>query len=168
MGHAMKTLLLIRHAKSSWDDPTLPDRSRPLAKRGERDAATMGKRLSQRHVRPDVILSSPAVRALDTARLIAKALHYKPKDIVVDARLYASSPDALIEVIEGLDVTVECVMLVGHNPAFTELAHHFSSGVADMPTCAVVRFEFKAKTWKGLGLQRPVSCEFDFPKTASA
>jgi phosphohistidine phosphatase len=168
MEHVMKALFLIRHAKSSWDDPTLSDPSRPLTRRGERDAAMMGKRLSHRHVRPDVIVSSPAVRALDTARLIARALHYKPKDIVVDARLYASSADALIEVIEALDVTVECVMLVGHNPEFTELAHRFSSGITDMPTCAVVRFEFKAKTWKGLGLRRPVSSEFDSPKIASA
>ena len=83
----MKTLFLVRHAKSSWDDSTLADRSRPLAARGERDVATMGKRLSQRHVRPDLIVSSPAVRALSTAKVIAKALDYKAKDVLFGARL---------------------------------------------------------------------------------
>jgi phosphohistidine phosphatase len=163
----MKTLFLIRHAKSSWDDPNLPDRSRPLAARGERDAATMGKRLSQRHVRPDLIVSSPAVRALSTARVIAKALDYKPKAIVVDARLYATTDDVLIAVIEALDVTVDCVVLVGHNPEFTELAHYFSSEITGMPTCAVAEFEFKAKTWKGIGRTRPVSSNFDSPNNGS-
>ena len=168
MGHAMKTLLLIRHAKSSWDDPSLPDRSRPLATRGERDVAAMGKRLSQRHMRPDVIVSSPALRALATARAIAKALDYRRKDIVVDARLYAGSADALIEVIGALDASVECAMLVGHNPEFAALAHHFANEITDMPTCAVASFEFEAKRWKGIGRGRPVSSAFDSPKIASA
>lgn len=163
----MKTLFLVRHAKSSWDDPTLADRSRPLAARGERDVATMSQRLSQRHVRPDLIVSSPAVRALSTAKVIAKALDYKAKDIVVDARLYAATADVLIAVIEALDVTVDCVVLVGHNPEFSELAHHFSSEISGMPTCAVAEFEFKAKTWKGIGRTRPVSSAFDSPKNGS-
>jgi phosphohistidine phosphatase len=153
----MKTLFLVRHAKSSWGDPSLDDRSRPLAARGERDSATMGKRLSQRHVRPDLIVSSPAVRALSTARVIAKALDYKPKDIVVDARLYAATADVQIAVIEALDAAVGCVMLVGHNPEFTELVHRSSSEITGMPTCAVAEFEFKVKTWKGIGRTRPVS-----------
>jgi phosphohistidine phosphatase len=134
----MKTLFLIRHAKSSWGDPNLPDRSRPLEARGERAVANMGKRLSQRHVRPDLIVSSPAVRALSTARVIATA-------------------DVQIAVIEALDAAVGCVMLVGHNPEFTELVHRSSSEITGMPTCAVAEFEFKVKTWKGIGRTRPVS-----------
>jgi phosphohistidine phosphatase len=163
----MKTLFHIRHAKSNWDDPTVPDRSRPLATRGEREVTTMGKRLSKRHVRPDVIVSSPALRAWATAGAIAKALGCKPKDIVVDARLYAGSADTLIEVIEALDASVGCAMLVGHNPEFTALAHHFSNEITDMSTCAVASFEFEAKRWKGIGRERPVSSAFDSPRIAS-
>jgi hypothetical protein len=85
----MKTLFLIRHAKSSWDDTALPDKDRPLDDRGRRDAPKMGKRLAKRDVKPDLILSSPARRALTTAEVIAKKLDYKLKDIVVDDRLYA-------------------------------------------------------------------------------
>ena len=87
----MKTLFLIRHAKSSWDDTALPDKDRPLNDRGKRDAPKMGKRLAKRDVKPDLILSSPAKRALTTAEIIAKKLDYKLKDIVVDDRLYAGA-----------------------------------------------------------------------------
>ncbi len=92
----MKTLFLVRHAKSSRDDPTLPDKERPLNDRGMRDAPRMGERLAKQGAQPDLILSSPAVRALATAELIAKRLDYKVKDIVVDQRLYAAAPDDLL------------------------------------------------------------------------
>ena len=85
----MKTLLLVRHAKSSRNEPALQDKDRPLNNRGKRDAPKMGKRLAKREVTPDLILSSPAKRALKTAQLIAKKLDYKLQDIVVDERLYA-------------------------------------------------------------------------------
>ena len=163
----MKTLFLVRHAKSSWDDPTLPDRERSLEARGERDAAKMSKRLAQRHEKPDLIMSSPAVRALATANIIAEGLDYKLKGIEVNDRLYAATADALIALIEELDDKLKRVMLVGHNPEFTALAHHFSSEVTHMPTCAVAVFEFAAKTWSGIGQVRPVSTNFDTLKRSS-
>ena len=86
MLRGMKTLFLIRHAKSSWDDTALPDKDRPLANRGRRDAPKMGRRLAKREVKPDLILSSPARRALTTAEIIAKKLDYKRKNIVVEDR----------------------------------------------------------------------------------
>ena len=91
----MKMLFLVRHAKSSWDDTALPDKDRPLDDRGKRDAPKMGKRLAKRDVKPDLILSSPAKRALTTAEIIAKKLDYKLKDIVVDDRLYAGAVNVL-------------------------------------------------------------------------
>ena len=94
----MKTLFLIRHAKSSWDDTALPDKDRPLNDRGQRDAPKMGERLAKRDVKPDLILSSPAVRALRTAEIIAKKLDYRRK-IVVNERLYAVGADDLLDVI---------------------------------------------------------------------
>src|SRR5438270_6969509 len=95
----MKTLFLVRHAKSSRDDPALPDKDRPLNDRGKRDAPKMGKRLAKREVMPDLILSSPAKRALKTAKIIAKKLDYKLADIVVNERLYETGADDLLHVI---------------------------------------------------------------------
>jgi len=164
----MKTLYLVRHAKSSWDHPGIPDRDRPLEERGERDAAKMGQRWSHRHVKPQLILSSPAVRALATAKVIAGSLDTKLKHIVVDDRLYDASADALIGVIEGLDERLERVMLIGHNPGLADLAHHFSSTISQMPTCALAEFIFDVKTWSGIGHACPSEVALDSPKQSSA
>ena len=164
----MRTLFLIRHAKSSWGDASLPDRERPLQERGERDAAKMSKRLSRRHVKPDLIVSSPAVRAIATARVIAEGLDYELERIVVDDGIYAATADALLEVIEGLADTLECVMLVGHNPEITELAHRFASDIMHMPTCAIAEFAFDTRRWSGIGRAKPVRAAFDAPKLSPA
>jgi len=160
----MKTLFLVRHAKSSRDDPSLPDRSRPLDDRGKQDAPMMGKRLARRDVKPDLLVSSPALRALTTAQLIAGELGYQRKNIVVDDRLYASSPDDLLAVIRALDKKLDRVMLVGHNPEFTDLAHRLSSEIIDMPTCAVAEFSFDTKAWSDVGDVMPAKAVLDFPK----
>ena len=97
-----RTLFLVRHAKSIWDDVTLPDKERPLADHGKRDAPMKGKRLAKRQVRPGLILSSPARRALSTAEIIAKELNYRAEDIVVDERLYATEANMLLGVIAEL------------------------------------------------------------------
>src|SRR5213594_3445645 len=98
----MKMLFLVRHAKSSWDDTALPDKDRPLSDRGKRDAPKMGKRLAKRRVKPDLILSSPATRALTTAEIIAKKLDYKRKNILVNDRLYAVEASELLNVLRKL------------------------------------------------------------------
>ena len=159
----MKTLFLIRHAKSSWDDPALPDKDRPLGDRGRRDARKMGKRLAKRDVKPDLILSSPARRALKTARIIAKKLDYKLKDIVVDDRLYAGEVSDLLNVIHKVG-DLERVMLVGHNPELIELAHRLSSEITHMPTCAVAEFKFNAKSWSNIGKAKLTKMALDYPK----
>jgi phosphohistidine phosphatase len=163
----MKTLYLVRHAKSSRDDFTVPDRQRPLETRGERDAAKMGRRLLQRHGKPDLIVSSPALRALATAKLLAEGLDYKLKRLVVDDRLYAAAMETLIAVIEEIDDKLESVMLVGHNPGFTDLAHCFSSDISHMPTCAVAVLAFDVKTWSAVGRGNPARVDFDAPKQSA-
>ncbi|RZL96342.1 MAG: histidine phosphatase family protein [Variovorax sp.] len=160
----MKTLFLVRHAKSSRDDPSLPDRERPLDNRGRHDAPAMGKRLSKRGVMPDLLVSSPALRALTTAQLIADEIDYQRKDIIVDERLYASSSDDLLAIICALDDKVDRVMLFGHNPEFTDLTHRLSSEVIDMPTCAVAEFRFDAKAWADVGKVGPAKVKLDAPK----
>ena len=160
----MKTLFLVRHAKSSKDDPTLADRDRPLADRGLKEAPKMGKRLAKRRVTPDLLVSSPALRALTTAQLIADELGCARKDIVVDDRLYESSANGLLAVIHALDQTLERVMLFGHNPEFTHLAHRLSSKIADMPTCAVAEFHFDTRALAAVGETDPVKVNLDAPK----
>ena len=160
----MKTLFLVRHAKSSRDDPSLPDRERPLDDRGKRDAPKMGKRLAKRDAKPDLLVSSPALRALTTAHLIADEMGYKRNDIVVDDRLYASSPDNLLAVIRALDNKLDRVMLVGHNPEFSDLAHRLSSEIVDMPTSAVAEYHFDTKAWTDIGEVEPTKTILDYPK----
>jgi phosphohistidine phosphatase len=150
-GCALKTLFLIRHAKSSWEDTALPDKDRPLSGRGRRDVPKMGKRLAKRDVKPDLILSSPARRALTTAEIIAKKLDYKRKDIVVEDRLYSGAVHDLLNVIHKLGDELERVMLFGHNPELTDLAQRLSSEITHMPTCAVAEFMFSAKSWSNIG-----------------
>ena len=160
----MKTLFLVRHAKSSRDDPSLPDRERPLDDHGKRDAPKMGKRLAKRDAKVDLLVSSPALRALTTAHLIADEMGYKRKDIVVDDRLYASSPDDLLAVIRALDNKLDRVMLVGHNPEFSDLAHRLSSEIVDMPTSAVAEYNVDTKAWTHIGEVEPAKTVLDYPK----
>lgn len=159
-----RTLLLVRHAKSSWDEVVLPDRERPLSERGKRDAPLMGERLARDGVKPDLILSSPARRALSTARLIAMALDYQAGDILVDDRLYACDANTLLGVIAELGDDLKRVMIVGHNPELTELAHRFSREITRMPTCAVAQFTFDGTSWSTIAGVKPVSTSLDYPK----
>ena len=161
-----RTLFLVRHAKSDWDDPALPDKERPLAARGKRDAPMMGKRLAKRQVKPDLILSSPARRALATAEIFAHEIDYKAGDIVVDERLYATEPETLLAVIGELGDELTCVMLFGHNPELTELAQRLSDEISRMPTCAVAQFTFAATSWSSIAAARPAKVALDYPKQA--
>ncbi|CAG2155796.1 hypothetical protein LMG31506_05505 [Cupriavidus yeoncheonensis] len=161
----MKTLFLVRHAKSSRDDPSLPDRERPLNDRGRHDAAAMGKRMAGRKSKPRLIVSSPAVRALTTAQLIADQIGYAYQDIVIDDSLYASSVVNLLAVVHALDNELDGVMLCGHNPEFTDLAHRLSGEITDMPTCAVAEFHYDTKAWGHVGEITPSKVTLYSPKT---
>jgi len=160
----MKTLILVRHAKSSWTDPALPDRDRPLNDRGKRDAPKMATRLAKDGVNPDLILSSPARRARATARIIAKALDYKRKAIQEDDGLYAVEAGDLLRVIRGLDDKLKSVMLVGHNPELTDLAHRLSREVTYLPTCTIAVFAFDAKSWSSVGKDEPAKVTVYTPR----
>ena len=161
----MKTLFLVRHAKSSRDDPSLPDRERPLNDRGLHDAPMMGQRLNKSGAKPDQLVSSPALRALTTAQLIADEIGYPRRDIVIDDRLYASSPERLLAVIRALDDAHGRVMLFGHNPEFAELAHRLAPEITGMPTCAVAEIGFDTDAWTDIGVLDAAKVKFDTPKT---
>ncbi len=162
----MKELILVRHAKSSWKAPTLDDRERPLNQRGERDAPEMGARLARRKDRPDLIVSSPAVRTLETARIIAKKLGYARGSIVVEERLYGAGVAELLDVIRHADESVATLMLFGHNPGLTELANHLGPRpIPNLPTCGVLHLGFETDTWSIVGYARGDEVLFDFPKS---
>ena len=149
----MKNLLLIRHAKSSWDDPLLSDQERPLNKRGKRDAPAMGLILKEKGLHPDLMLSSPAKRSLKTAKLIAEAIDYPKKHIKVHEGIYEQGLDALVELILGLDRSLDRVFLVGHNPELTDLANRLTgAGIENVPTCGIVSITFDLTHWKDCAL----------------
>jgi phosphohistidine phosphatase len=162
----MKTLVLVRHAEAAPGGATLPDSDRPLNERGLREVAAMGQRLAQREVKPDLLLASPATRALNTAEHLAQALGIKHKDIVVNDRLYNASASELLGVIAELGDAPKCVMLVAHNPGLAELAHGFASEIIHMPTCAVAELVFAAVSWVDIGDVKATALVFDFPKKA--
>jgi len=160
----MKTLFLVRHAKSSRDDSMLSDKERPLNDRGRRDAPMMGERLAKRDAKPDLILSSPALRALTTAEIMAKKLDYKVEQIVVDERLYAAAPEDVLKVLRELGEKPKRVMLFGHNPELAELARRLSSTITEMPTCAVAEFAFDINSWSDVGKRAPAKAALHYPK----
>jgi phosphohistidine phosphatase len=162
----MKRLILLRHAKSSWTDERLADAERPLSDRGVRDAPRMGARLHERGIRPDLVLSSPAVRAQSTAKLVADALAYPADAIRLEASLYLAAPEDILGVVGEQPDTVECLLVVGHNPGLTDLAHILlpDFDVADLPTMGVVAIETAAVSWSGIrGAHRRLAF-YDYPR----
>ncbi len=162
----MKRLYLIRHAKSSWNELDLADIDRPLNKRGKRDAPFMGKRLKEGHkANPDLILSSPAKRALRTAKIIAKEIDYPKGKIEIKDSLYGSGVQGMLNVIHYLDNSLNEVMLFGHNPDITSLANYLSDQNFDnIPTCGIFCVEFDIQSWKDVKEGKGIFKFFDFPK----
>jgi phosphohistidine phosphatase len=161
----MMTLYLIRHAKSSWENPDLSDFDRPLNDRGRKDAPRMGKRLKEREIVPDLMVSSPAKRALTTCKEIASALGYDEPRIKKDQRIYHADEDVLISVLSELSDTQKVVMLFGHNPGFTYFANIlFNAHIINIPTCGVVAGQLKIKSWEEIRAGCGELEFFDFPK----
>jgi phosphohistidine phosphatase len=160
----MKRLTLIRHAKSGWRNAYLADIDRPLDERGRQNAPTVGKRLAQRDCKPDLLLCSPATRALATAEVIAEEIGYPPERILVDRRIYGADIIQLLDVIQTLDGTCDHVMCVGHNPGLTDLANYLSPQyIGSLPTCGVVEMTFDTETWMLIGHIEPTQVHYYDP-----
>ena len=161
----MKTLYLIRHAKSSWTNANMTDHDRTLNDRGERDAPEMGKRLFKRKPQPALIISSSAVRAETTATILAEAMDYPLSDLKIDERLYGAEASDVIAIIRELDNDLDCAMLVGHNPTFTHLINSLSGSQMDeIPTCSVAILRFPTNTWSMIGQTQGELLDYDYPK----
>ena len=146
----MKTLLILRHAKSGWNDSSLEDRDRPLNARGRRDAPRMGDVLRDESLIPDVIISSDAVRAQTTALAVAEAAGYT-RDVVIDQRLYLASPEDLLAVLRVRpDADANIVMIVAHNPGLEDLIAQLTGERHDLPTATLVQLALSIDTWDAL------------------
>jgi phosphohistidine phosphatase len=165
----VKRLILVRHAKSSWKDASLADFDRPLNKRGKQDVQVMGNRLAQRGIAPDCIVSSPARRARRTARAVAETLDYPEEDILFEDVIYEAGVPDLLQVVRCLDDSDDEVILVGHNPGFTDLCNRLSGEtIANLPTCAAACIAFDLSSWSQVGPETGELAFFDYPKRGTS
>ncbi len=164
----MKKIFLVRHAKSSWKNPNLSDRHRPLNKRGKQNAPMMAERLREREELPDLIVASPAKRAQSTAKRIAKGIGYNLENIATDEMLYFQDMEGVLDVIRRTDERYQSVMVIGHNPEMTELLNNLVGFITgNMPTCAIATMEFDGD-WTNLKLGGAELLSYDFPKNVIA
>ena len=147
----MKELLILRHAKSSWDNANLGDINRPLNEKGKSDAPLMGEQMAQLDFTPQIIFSSIAQRTRETIALVCQAAHW-PKDIVsFETELYTFDADDVLKFILSIANDYNRVMMVGHNPAYTDLFNHLSDdNISNLPTCGACLLRFDTKSWNDL------------------
>ncbi|MBT1704178.1 SixA phosphatase family protein [Chryseosolibacter indicus] len=164
----MKTLYIVRHAKSSWADPEQNDFERPLNERGKRDAPRMGKRLKEKGIVPDIIVSSPAKRAKSTAKKIAKVLGYSKEKISKITKLYHATDDEILGVLKTIKDIHSNVIVVGHNPGLTDFANALipqSVDIDNIPTCGIVAISFDVTQWRDITWGQGKFLFFDYPKS---
>lgn len=159
----MKKLVIIRHAKSDWKDTTLDDFDRPLNERGLKNAPFMGKFLSHKNIIPDTIISSPALRTMQTAELIAKEVSYE-KAIIPNQYIYEAYVNTLQEIVSFIYDENEVVFLVGHNPGVSALAYMLCDLKESIPTCATVEIDFECDSWGDVSKENSTLVSYDFPK----
>jgi phosphohistidine phosphatase len=164
----MKTLLIIRHAKSSWDNINSPDIDRPLNDRGKKDAPAMAERVIKAGIHVDRLVSSPARRARNTAELFAREFNIKESDIVILTDLYHAQPATFQQVVASLDDGDNTVALFSHNPGITAFVNTLTTVRLDnMPTCSVFAITSGAPTWNEFFSGDREFLFFDYPKSAT-
>ncbi|MDD2383834.1 MAG: histidine phosphatase family protein [Sulfurospirillaceae bacterium] len=161
----MKKIYLIRHAKSSWNDGMLDDFSRPINGRGKKDLQLMGKRLAMFKIEPDIIYSSPAKRAIKTAKSLAESINYKKSKIITADTLYESSYEAYLALIHSIDDDCKEIFIIAHNPTITEVGERLSGAIlTNIPTCAIVCIAFDVKHFSAITEESGKILFFDYPK----
>jgi len=161
----MLRLTLLRHAKTEPQYSGQKDWDRALEARGQRDAAEMARRLKERKLKPERILTSPALRAVSTTSVMARVLGVAAGNVLEDERLYLASPRVLLSVIQELGGTARHLMVVGHNPGITEFGDQIGAErrLDHMPTCAVYTLQFDLPDWRELIWASGVDAEFEYP-----
>ncbi len=164
--YTMKTLILVRHAKSDWGSPTLGDFDRPLNERGKRDAPAMAARLRDKHIRIDRFVSSPAKRARKTAVFFAKEFQSDKDDIQFMEELYAAPAHVFFDVIAKQDDKDATIAVFSHNPGITEFANLLTAARIDnIPTCGVFAVKVHADKWADFESATKEFWFFDYPKS---
>ena len=160
-----RTLILIRHAKSSWANPMQSDYDRPLNDRGEEEAPQMGEKLKGLHIIPDLIIASSAKRTRQTAKRIAKKVGYDVDKIKWEEKLYHCIPSVFEEVIRGINDKVKTVFIVAHNPGITEFVNQLSPDFAtdNMPTCGIAGAHVDAEEWSSFSKAKRKVFLFEYP-----
>jgi phosphohistidine phosphatase len=144
----MKTIYFIRHAKSSWDFTELTDEERPLIEKGIKRAKKLGKYLREQNVNTDLIISSHATRAFETAQIIANKINYPPDKIIIDKKIYRIGIDNLFDTIFGISDEYSNIIIFGHNPTFTNIANYFlDEKIENLPPSGLVCIEFETDQW---------------------
>ena len=161
----MKTLLLIRHAKSSWDDASISDFDRPLNDRGKKDAPLMAERLYERGIKIDAFITSPAKRAKRTAEQFAKRYKKETEDLILKTELYLAGDDTFYSVVEKLNDDFDCVAVFSHNPGITDFANSLTDAHIDnIPTCGIFAVSIDAKKWSKLRDVKKNFLFYDYPR----
>ncbi len=161
----MKSVLIIRHAKSSWDNVLQKDFDRPLNVRGHKDAPAMAKRLLDKMINIDAFIASPALRAYTTAGYFAKAYGKKEKDVVTLPQLYEASAPVFYSVISHTSDALNTIAIFSHNPGITDFVNSLTNTrIDDMPTCGIFAIHTDIEHWKDFGLAKKTFWFFDYPK----
>ena len=161
----MKTLLLVRHAKSSWDDPSMSDFDRPLNERGKKDAPKMAERLIEKGITINTFLSSPAKRAKKTAKIFAHAYKKAEEDIFLIPQLYLAASSVFESVLSSLESDSDTIALFSHNPGITDFANTLTEArIDDIPTCGVFAIKIETNDWKNFREAKKEFLFFDYPK----
>lgn len=160
----MKQLFIVRHAKSDWDN-ALEDFDRPLNQRGHKDAPMMAKRINELGFRPAILISSPAQRAITTARYFAMEYGYPNDCIRLERDIYDIGQRFTLDMITNLSFATDSAMIFGHNPDHSYVATYLSNEpIGNMPTCAVVGIQFETDDWRNIKKSTSKLLFFEFPK----
>ncbi len=163
----MKSLIIVRHAKSSWENIT-DDFNRPLNERGKNDAPEMAKRLVREKIKIDTFISSPAKRAKKTARLFIHEFQHSEDDLVLIPELYNASVSVFYNVAAGLDQTHNTVAIFAHNPGVTDFANSLTTfKIDDMPTCGIFAIKIHSDSWEDFETAHKEFWFFNYPKLKS-
>ena len=160
----MKSLVLIRHAKSSWSNPLLDDFDRPLNKRGIKNAPFMAKMLRKKELKPDLIISSPSKRTKDTLDFFIKEFDYKG-EIIFEESIYEAPYINILKVIKNIDDKHKTIFLFGHNPGLNDLTGFLLGEFKEnIPTSGVLKIDFDTNYWKNISKDNSKLIFFNFPK----
>jgi phosphohistidine phosphatase len=161
----MKTLILVRHAKSSWEEAGIDDFDRPLNERGKHDAPVMAKRLKNKNIDVDIFISSPAKRALRTAKYFAEEFDVDKKEIEQVSKLYGASVSTFLEVVSNIDEKNKIAVLFSHNPGITDFANTLTNvHIDNMTTCSIFAVQADADKWADFFRSEKNFLFFDYPK----